>query len=80
MNDFNLEDIENIVMEYSGPMGKFVVRKQVRDLRSSIDQMTEPEKRTLITNIINGAIFNENYQRECQKRLTDKLIGKIMIS
>ena len=80
MNDFNLEDIENIVMEYSGPMGKFVVRKQVRDLRSSIDQMTEHEKRSLIRNIINGAIFNESYQKECLKRLTDMLIGKVMIS
>ena len=80
MENLILEDIENIVMEYSGPMGKFVVRKQVRDLRLSINQMTEPEKRSLIKNIIDGAIFNESYQKECLKRLTDIMIEKAMIS
>ncbi len=79
MEKINLEDIENIVMEYSGPMGKFVVRKQVKDLHNTIDRLTEAEIRSLITNIIEGAIYNEAYQKECLKRLTDALIAKAMI-
>ena len=80
MENINLEDIENIVMEYSGPMGKFVVRKQVRDLHNTIDRLTKAETKSLIDNIIKGAIYNEAYQKECLKKLTDVLIAKAMIS
>ena len=76
MENGNVQKIEQIVMEYSGPMGKFVVRKQLKDTSRTIEQLTDGEKRKLIGNIVEGAIFNESYQAECKKRLTSALMGK----
>ena len=73
-NEF-IQQMETIVMEYSGPMGKFVVRKQLRDMALDLETSSESNKKELIQRIVIGAIYNDKYKEECTNRLKSLLIG-----
>ena len=68
------EKLEILVMEYSGPMGKFFVRKQIKNTNKTLTQLNEIEKKELIKRIIDVAIYNENFKEECSREITLLLI------
>ena len=76
MADDVCEQIETVVMEYSGPMGKFFVRKQIDDFgNKEIVDLTESEKKDLVKRIVAAAVYNEKFQKECTNRLSRMLTG-----
>ena len=68
--------LEELVMEYAGPMGKFFVRKQVQLTNKSLDQLTNGERKELATKIVSVAIYNDKFKVECQNRITKLLNGQ----
>ena len=76
MDNDPVQQMESIVMEYSGPMGKFVVRKQMRDMAIDLDNSTENNKKELIDRVVVSAIYNDKFKKECTSRLKTLLITK----
>ena len=64
------KELEDLVMEYSGPMGKFFVRKQIKNTNKTLAQLTDSEKRELIKKIIGAAVYNEQARSECSSKIT----------
>ena len=68
--------MESIVMEYSGPLGKFVVRKQIKDMAIDLEDSSENNKKELIDRVVVGAVYNDKFKEECASRLKSLLINK----
>ena len=69
-------EMETVVMEYAGPLGKFVVRKQLKDLNRPVDSLNDVERRDLIKKIVGGAVYNNDFQKDCTQKLCALLIPK----
>ena len=76
MDNDPVQQMETIVMEYSGPMGKFVVRKQMRDMAIDLENSSEGNKKELIDRVVVSAIYNDKFKEECTSRLKTLLISK----
>ena len=72
--------MESIVMKYSGPMGKFVVRKQIKDMAINLENSSENNKKELINRVVVNAIYNDKFKEECTSRLKSLLISKTLIT
>ena len=75
-NDEIVIQMEVIVMDYAGPIGKFVVRKQIGKDLYDLDNLSDEEKKKLIKKIIAASIFNDLYQEACSKKLLRLLIQR----
>ena len=75
-NDEIVIQMEVIVMDYAGPIGRFVVRKQIGDDLYDLDNLSDEEKRKLIKKIIAASIFNDLYQEACSKKLLKLLVQR----
>ena len=76
MDNDPVQQMESIVMEYSGPMGKFVVRKQIKDMAIDLGDSSENNRKELISRVVVSAIYNDKFKKECTSRLKTLLITK----
>ena len=80
MDNDPVQQMESIVMEYSGPMGKFVVRKQIKDMAIDLGDSSENNRKELISRVVVSAIYNDKFKEECTSRLKSLLISKSQIA
>ena len=70
-----IEALENELVELAGPLGKFVVKKQMRELSFSPKDVSGPMFQMLIEQCVANAIFDPKKQEEALKELKKKLLS-----
>jgi len=55
-----VEILESIIVDYAGPMGKFVVRKSMADLGLEGSQLPPESQNQLIDMVLERAIFDKD--------------------
>lgn len=64
-----IDDLIEAIVEYSGPLGKFVVIKSIKDLDYDPNNLTRDEIRTLINTVTERAIFDPERRRVAKRKL-----------
>ena len=69
------DTIERLVIDYSGPLGKFVVIKTIKDLGHTPESYPEDKNnlRKLVKRILQRAIFDENRRNQAEKEILKEL-------
>ena len=59
MSEVNIPAMEGIIVEYAGPMGKFVIKKAIADIGIDPDKYGRESANKLIDLVLERAIFDK---------------------
>ena len=65
--------LEEELIELAGPLGKFVLKKHLKEMGSTPDDYPEEKMKELIKAIVPKAVFDESLHRTAVKALTQKM-------
>lgn len=68
-NQMKIQALESIIVEYAGPMGKFVIKKSMMDLGLDNGSITPDLKNKLIDMVLERAIFDRNRWRTIRREI-----------
>ena len=64
--------LETELVDKVGPLGKFVLKKQLKDMDMAPDDISRKQLPNLIHNVVKHAVFDEKLQRPIIKDLVQK--------
>ena len=65
--------IESVLMEYAGPLGKFVLKKRVKIMNESYDAFPPDRLGELVKAVLADAIFDPTKRKEAHSVLAKQL-------
>ena len=68
-----IEILEEQIVSVSGPIGKYVLKKQIESLGQDPNDFPDPLLKQLIENAVKAAVYNADVQKKLIKELTKKL-------
>lgn len=69
--------LEESLVERSGPIGKFVLQKQIRELGITKDNIDDKSMRKLIKNTVAIAMFDPKVRDIVSKELINRFCGNV---
>ena len=70
-----IDILERELVELAGPLAKFVIKKQIRDMGLQRENFPKDRLGELIERSVKNAIFDPKKQREVSRNLRKKLLG-----
>jgi len=67
--------LEEQIIAVSGPIGKYVLKKQIESLGEDPENFPDSRLKELIEHAVKAAIYSEDAQKRLIKDLTKKLCG-----
>lgn len=65
-----IKHIEEKLVEYAGPMGKYVLKKELSDMGfSPNDELDITMMRKVIDDVVKKAIYNQDKRHACKREL-----------
>ena len=68
-----IDQAMELLVEYAGPMGKFVLKKQLKDLNKNEEDISNTELFDVLTRVVPDAIFDPEMQRRALREFKDML-------
>ena len=69
MGDIDIPAMETIIIEHTGPMGKFVIKKAIADIGIEPDKYGRESANKLITLVLERAIFDKTKWESVKKQI-----------
>ncbi len=70
-----IDELEKLVIEYAGPMGKFVVSTQIKTMGEAREKFPEKKLGELIDKVIEAAIYDPGSRKNARKTIRKRLIS-----
>lgn len=67
--------LEEQIIAVSGPIGKYVLKKQIESLGEDPENFPDSRLKELIEHAVKAAIYSKDAQKQMIKDLTKKLCG-----
>ncbi|MBA3046067.1 MAG: hypothetical protein KKH41_09085 [Candidatus Thermoplasmatota archaeon] len=65
----DIQVLENIIVEYSGPMGKFVIKKSIADMGVAPESIVGHHRMRLIDLVLERAVFDRERWATVKKEI-----------
>ncbi len=70
-----IDVLERELVELAGPLAKFVIKKQIRDMGLQRENFPKDRLGELIERSVKNAIFDPKKQREVSRALKKRILG-----